>query len=230
MKIEERTVDYAISFEKDNLEGNGLKPFKCDNEELKEIILKSLDYLKSELSKDLELKEKEDEDSKAKFANYLDYKEDDERIMFFFNAAMEGCASAQHILATIYYDGKTFEPSNGELRFLQNRELSALWEFLAAMNGHTYAQYNFADNATFSMGKYDTVSIDIKDALRLLELAANQDYTNAQYILVGIYLNRKNHPFWEQYKDIQKGIKYGLMLREKGIYDFEELIEKYVQA
>jgi len=229
MKIREATIEMAISLERNHMEDgvSFFESFRCENKELKAVVEKSLDFIANELLKDFNPKEKLDENDKEKVINYSKLETEEEKLMLLFNAATEGCAIAQHEIAEIYYDGKKFNTSTGIVSFAQNRPLSGMWEFLAAMNGHSYAQYNFAYCAAFSHGKYDFLGMSMGDGLKIMELAANQGNTNALYIVVDMFLNVKNYDFWEEFKNVEKGIKYAIRLREKGMHDYDDYIEKY---
>ncbi len=223
MRIDNNTVEFVfendIKFEEDML--------RLKNKKIETVVAKSLDYLKNELKKDYIPKEREDDSSLMEIKGLGDIKNDEDRIVFIFEKAIKGCAEAQHMIAHIYYDGKRFEAENREIVFGQDRTLSGLWEFLAAMNGHAYAQYNFAYCASFSFGKYDMVRFPFEDGLKLMEMAANQDYTNAEFIVTEIFLNIKGRPEYKKYINIQKGIRHAERLNARGFHDFDEYIEKY---
>lgn len=231
MKINKKDIKIAVEMERrkmkrpDSLAGFPI-PFRCDNKKLLALINKSLSFVAREAAKDVEPKSKmEDGDMQRIAGFYSSEKPLDERLTLLFNAAMDGCASAQHEIAMFYYDGENFDSSDQTISFSQNRNMSALWEFLSAINGYYYAQYNFSYNSILCRGKYDFVTFDNADGIRLMELAANQGYPNAEYEMASLCFVTDVDPIWGEFADPKKGAFYATRLREQGIYDFERFID-----
>jgi TPR repeat protein len=103
-----------------------------------------------------------------------------------------------------------------------------MWEFLSAINGHSYAQYNFAYCACYSHGKYDSIDFDFDDGFKLMELSANQGYTNSCLIVAETYLGINAREYEKHLINIEKGIDLAEKLKAEGIHDFDELIDKYL--
>mgnify|MGYP001076656384 FL=1 len=100
-------------------------------------------------------------------------------------AAEEGNTEAQYNLAVMYHEGKVVPKNIGKAIF---------WYTKAADKGHPYAQYNLG--AIY--GTEEEVQ-DYDRSIHYFNLAAKQEYTQAQLALGGIYLKKGNFDeaiFW----------------------------------
>ena len=118
--------------------------------------------------------------------------------------------------------------NNETIVFEQCREVSAMWEFLSAINGYSYAQYNFSYCACYSHGKYDSIDFDFDDGFKLMELSANQGYINSCLIVAETYFGINAREYEKHLINIKKGIEIAKKLKANGYHDFDELIDKYL--
>ena len=221
MKLDYETIEYGIELDRTKNKNN----FRNDkNEHIKSLIEKSYSFLLTELKKDFLPKAKPDNSLFIDRLVNLFKKDEEERLIELFSLAFEGCDDAQNTLSKFYYDGFTIDLKNGEtFKIHQNRILSGVWDFLAAMNGNSNSQWRYSVHV---MGHdLEQLNSPESDIYKLLELSAEQGNENATIILVKAYFGLDND---ESLKDIKKGIYYGEKLKDLGNHDYDEIIDRYL--
>ena len=147
-------------------------------------------------------------------------------------AAVKEHPNAQYLLGLLY-NGKFLGTSDSFLvknefgRSLNDRYLSAFWKYRAAMNGHSYAQYLFAEECHH--GKYDFGILN-QDIFYLYSLSAEQGVFKAAVQILHILFNEQNgkNTFYNKELGIALANKYIHQFNDySSISELEWILRKY---